>query len=322
MMKPPMKLRRPAKISPVVIISVVVNAILIGALAYFFLAPKSGTSSGGYGTGGGSNTPTAPPAGGTVESLGRIQPSGGLISVYGPLGDKIVKFNVVVGETVGEDKVLAELAGETERNLNLATLKAQIKEAEALKKAIEASREAKLADIDADAKQALAGIEQDMAIIDAKVRVVEAQKARAETELKRLTDAKADGVMVSDQEFEALRIQVVQAEGEKAGALAQKEKITIQKTQSGESIKAKKASLQAETDRALAQVPTESLLAGKLLAERKLQDGQLRSPTSGRIVRILSKPGRISPFCRWRTSAKCPYSPKCTKPMSAAFGIG
>src|SRR4051812_22349461 len=100
-MKPPKTTPPPAKIGPVLIVSIVANALLIAGLAYFFLTPKSGVSNGGYGTGGGGGTTQAPPpASGTVESLGRIQPSGGLISVYGPVGDKIVKFNVNVGETV------------------------------------------------------------------------------------------------------------------------------------------------------------------------------------------------------------------------------
>ncbi len=291
MKHPPRNTIRRAKIGPLLLASIVANALLIAAVGYYFLGGKS-KSTGGYGLGsGGGSKDSVPPAAGTVEALGRLQPSGGLISVFGPPGDKIVKFNVAVGETVPEEKILAQLAGEDERNLNLATLTAQIREAEALKKTIEASREAKLADLDAEAKQSLAGIEQDLAIIDAKIRVIDAQKARAEMELKRLTEAKAEGVNISEQEFEALRIQLVMADGEKAGATAQKEKIVILKEQSGKSIEAKKASLKAETERALAQVPGESLQAGKRLAERKLQDGQLRAPTAGRVLRILAKPG-------------------------------
>ena len=266
------------------LLSLLLNLGLGAGIAYLFLGPKSGeVPERRTGTGEGSDK--------EVNALGRIQPSGGVVSVFGVPGDKVSALAVKVGDTVAPKQRLADLSGEDERKLNLDMLKVQIQEASKLRKAIEASRDAKLLDIEAEAKQASAGIEQDAKAIDAKVEAVEAQKTRADAELNRLNEAQAAGVKVSAQEFEQVRALQATAKAEKAVALATKEKMFIQKEQSVESVAAKKAALKAETERGLAQVPFDSLQAGLRLAERKSQDGQLLAPVGGRVVRVLAQVG-------------------------------
>src|SRR5262245_43279917 len=80
---------RRGRISPLFIISLLVNLALAGGLAYvLYLKPllvkPSGTGSGG--------TSTASPE--AVVALGRVQPAGGVISVFGPPGDRVTKLNV------------------------------------------------------------------------------------------------------------------------------------------------------------------------------------------------------------------------------------
>src|SRR6516165_4371769 len=45
-----------------------------------------------------------------VGGLGRLQPSGGVISVFGLPGDRIEKLSAKQGEQVAKDAILAELA--------------------------------------------------------------------------------------------------------------------------------------------------------------------------------------------------------------------
>jgi HlyD family secretion protein len=282
---------RSGKIGPGLILSVVLNLALACGVGYLLYSSKfsnpSSTSGGMLGTTGTSS----PIALNEVNSLGRIQPGGGLVSVFGPPGDRVSEFQVNVGDTVAADQKLATLAGEEDRKLQLQAIDSQIKEAEALRTSIEASKKAKLADIDAEAKQATVGVEQDTRAIDAKVKAVEAQMKRATAERNRLIAAKAEGVRVSEQELEQVESLYAQAEAEREASLAQKEKIRVTKEEAGKSIVAKKATVEAETNRALAQVPLESLRTNRLLAERKLKDGELRSATGGRVVRILTKAG-------------------------------
>jgi HlyD family secretion protein len=282
-------LRRPGKTGPGLLISLLLNAALAAGVLYLLFGPKTGSPGGTAGVGTGGTTPSSPAT--EVNAIGRIQPAGGLVAVYGPPGDRVQEFKVQVGDTVALDQPLGVLSGEADRKLQLQSLDAQIKEADALRASIVASKAAKLADIDAEAKQATVGVEQDTRAIDAKVKAVEAQMKRASAELARLRAAKAEGVNVSEQEMEQVQSAFAQAEAEKEASLAQKEKIRVTRDEAGKSIEAKKATVEAETNRALAQVPSETLKTSRQLAERKLKDGELRAPTAGKVVRILSKPG-------------------------------
>lgn len=279
-------MHRPGKIGPGLVVSVLLNVALAAGVAYLVFGPKPGAPAGGGGGGGGGGAELT-----SVSALGRVQPAGGLIAVYGPPGDRVLEYKVKVGDAVDKDQPLAVLAGEEDRRLQLQSLDAQIKEAEALRGSIEASKTAKLADIDAEARQATVGVEQDTRAIDAKVRAVEAQMTRAAAELARLRAAKAEGVPISDQEMEQVQSLSAQAEAEKEASLAQKEKMRVVREEAGKSVEAKKATVEAETKRALAQVPLESLKTSRQLAERKLRDGELRAPTAGRVLRLLANPG-------------------------------
>jgi len=286
-MTPPV--HRIGKSSPLLIASIVANLALAVGVGYLLFAPKkSGTGTLALG---GLGTSSAPAATGAVEALGRIQPAGGVIAVYGPSGDKVRELNVSVGQAVTVGQTLATLTGDDERQLNLKTLAAQILEAEALKKAIEAATKAKFADLEAEANQATAGFAEDAKVLDAKAKAANAQADRARGDLKRLTDVKADGVPVSAQEFDAVKALLAAAEAEAAVAVAQKEKLKVQKEQSAVSVTAKQAALKAEADRAMAQVPLASLAAAKVAAERKVKDAAVTAPIDGKVVEVLVRTG-------------------------------
>ncbi len=270
---------RPGQVNPLLLLSLLANVGLALGVGWFALkskpadAPEKRT-----GTGQGSDQ--------EVNALGRIQPAGGLISVYGVPGDQIGSLGVKVGDIVTAGQKLGELTGEKSRGLSLVMLRKQIEEAEKLRIAIVASREAKLLDIDAEAKQATAGFDQDTLSLDAKVKAVLLQKKRYDNDLMR-----ARMLNASPQEIEQLEAASATADAERVAAEATKAKMEAQKKQSSESIKAKKAALTAETERGLATVPFESLKAGLALAERKTKDGELVAPIAGRVVRVMGKPG-------------------------------
>ena len=90
----------------------------------------------------------------TVSSLGKLMPSGGLVSVVGPPGDRIEKFYVKAGQSVAAGKPLVQLASHDDRREEVALIEIQIDEAERQKQAITAARTAKLAEIDEQVKGA------------------------------------------------------------------------------------------------------------------------------------------------------------------------
>ncbi len=289
--------RRAGKLSTGLLFSVLLNLLLAGAVAYLFYGSKiglpgvpvsTGNTAGGS-TSGSTNTSNTTSDAKEVNALGRIQAAGGLISVFGPTGDRVKQYLVNMGDVVPAGKELGTLNGAADRQLQLESLKTQITEAEALQKAIEASAKAKLADIDAEAKQAVVGVEQDTRAINAKLTAVLSQQKRANSELKRLADAKAAGVRVSDSETEQMEALLAQAVAEAEGADAQKKKIVAVKEAGEQSVIAKKATVDAETKRALAAVPLESLRTTLRISENKLKDAELRAPSAGRVVRILTQ---------------------------------
>jgi len=286
-------LARPGKVGGLLIVSLVLNLALLSGGAYLYSTGKFATPAGSAGTGAGTAAPNANLLNSTsdVNALGRIQPFGGLISVFGPPGDRVTKFNVKLGDGVAIGKPLGELSGSADRQLQLDSLEVQVKEAKALKESILASSKAKLADIDAEARQASVGVEQDLRAINAKLKAVAYQVERAKNELKRLTDAKTAGVTVSAQEFEQVNGLLVTASAEAEATEAQKNKLSSVREEGEKSLAAKKASVEAETQRALAQVPQASLEAAVKAAESKLGEALLRAPAAGRVVRLLAKPG-------------------------------
>jgi len=268
--------------------SIAINVALVAAVIYAgFFAKNSKPPI--------SNTPGASigtaSSGDKVEALGRIQPTNGLIGVFGPPGERVIDYKTQVGNKVEAGAVLGVFSGEDERKLAQTALEKQIDEAKALKKAIESSRDAKLAEIDAEAKQAEAGLAEDKATIVAKVRAAQARRKNALEERDRLERVRLDGVRVSEQELSQFTLVVELAEAEMAGADAQLKKIDAQQAQSKESIRAKKVSVEAEATRAAAQVPLASLEAAQSTATRKLQNGTFLAPTAGTVVRIMTKPG-------------------------------
>lgn len=279
---------RPGKVSLGLVLSLVLNVALAAGVGFLVFGPKPRPAGD---TGGGANGGGDLPAPGDVSALGRVQPFGGLIAVYGPPGDRVVKFEKGLGERVAAKTKLATLSGEEERATQVKALEAQIDEAKVLRAAIEASKTAKLADIDAEARQAVVSADQDAKAIDSKLKAVDAQRNRAVAMQKRLTDAKAAGVKVSAQEMEEADALLAQADAEKEAALAQKEKIRVVKEEGEKSVAAKKATVEAETKRALAQVPLTTLQANLEAANQKLDSGRLLAPTGGGVMRYLVKPG-------------------------------
>lgn len=264
------------------------NATLAAGVAFLLFAPKPpATAPGGTTTGGGTDTSAA----GDVSALGRVQPAGGLIAVFGPPGDRVVRFESALDKPVTARTKLATLSGEAERDSQVKALEAQITEAKALRAAIEASKKAKLEDIDAEARQAVVSAEQDANALDAKVKAVDAQRERAAATQRRLKSAKEAGVKVSAQEEEEVTALLAQADAERQATLAQKEKIRVVKEEGEKSITAKKATVDAETQRALAQVPLTTLEANLEAAKQKLDSGRLLAPIGGRVVRTLARPG-------------------------------
>jgi HlyD family secretion protein len=279
-------LTRPARLNLFFVVSLLANVALAGGLAYLlFLRP------------GVSPRPAAPAgaksaaASTAIEALGRVQPAGGVVSVFGPPGDRIISLGVDLGSQVEKGQQLATLAGTTERKLSVQAIDAQLKEAEALRASIQKSRDAKLADLKQETEQATEKAKGDIQALDAKITGLEAQLKQARAERARLANVESQGVRVSEQEKSQADLLVTQAEQQLIAARAQRRTAADVLATAPQAAEAKRKAIEAEADRALAQVPYESLKASKQVAERKLADAMVRAPVSGRVVKVFARAG-------------------------------
>lgn len=278
--------RRSGRVNLVLTASLLVNAALAGGVAYFAYfkptTPATNNSSPTLGAGYSAKE---------INALGRVQPVSGVLNIFGPQGDRITDVKVAVGTQVKAGDKLVSLAGEAERKLSADALDAQLREAEAARAAVLKSRDAKVADLTAEINQARAKLESELAILDAKLAASTLQAGRAATELARLEKVKSEGVPVSDQELGQLKLLSAQAKTELDAIRIQKVKAADQQSAAEATAKAKRDTLNAETDRALAQIPSESLRASREVAKQKLADAVVQAPIAGRIVKLATHPG-------------------------------
>ncbi len=277
--------RRPARISAVLVLSLLLNAALAAGLGYWvYLRPASLAPTPGP-------APTSAAGAGSINALGRVQPAGGVVSVVGVPGDRVLSVNARVGDAVTAGQKLLTLSGEEERRLSLATLTAQITEAEAVRKAAELAKVEKLKDAAAEVTSAKAKLAADLTALDARAKVVAIQKNRADKELGRLRSVESAGLRVAGQDLLAAETLVAQAEAEADAVGVQKAKAAEQQAAAEASANAKQAAAAADADRVIAQIPLESLRAARAAAEAKLKAGVVLSPIAGRVVKLNVRAG-------------------------------
>jgi HlyD family secretion protein len=280
----PARHSRHGRISALLLASLVANAGLAGALGYFYTAkPKTESQ--------GTSLQATAVAITEINALGRLQPASGIINIFGPPGDRITEVLPTLRASVKKGEVLLRLSGERERQLALDALDAQLEETQAIRTAAEKGKIAKLADVDAEIRQGKAKVDAEMSALDAKLAVVKLQEARAGVELARLQKAQREGGPVAEQQLAELRTLSDTAKTELAAIEVQKTKALEQQTAGELAAKAKRATLEAETERLLAQIPTESLKKSRELAAMKLAEATVKAPIAGRIVKLAAKPG-------------------------------
>ncbi|MCI0705773.1 MAG: hypothetical protein L0241_32330, partial [Planctomycetia bacterium] len=143
---------------------VVVTAAVAGAAGYF-LAGRIGTPSNTKTDGG-----TAPDTRDKVTALGRLQPEGGVVPVYGPPGDRIGKlYPVAPGAELKAGEPIAELASRKERLQEVQVAETQLTEAKTARDAAERAGKQKIRAAEAELNQAKANRVSDLAAIKAKV---------------------------------------------------------------------------------------------------------------------------------------------------------
>jgi HlyD family secretion protein len=224
-----------------------------------------------------------------ISALGRLQPAGGVISVFGLPGDRIEKLSVNEGDKVAKDTILAELASRKDRGLERDLVANQLSEARAQRAAIGDAGNAKIAVIDAEIAQLQSGRDGDLKAQDARIAALVQQSRLADDAWQRLKSL--ERTVVSPQELDKSESLYRQAEGELAAARAIRDKTETGYAHNDALLKAKRSAARAELEEALKRVPVDSAAENLKIAERRLEATQIKAPVAGRVLKVIGHEG-------------------------------
>jgi HlyD family secretion protein len=224
-----------------------------------------------------------------VSALGRLQPKGGVISVFGLPGDRIEKLSAKLGDKVAKDTVLAELASRKDRELERDLVAIQLREARAQRDAVAEAGKAKIAVIEAEIAQLQSGRDGDLKAQDAKIASLVLQSRVAHDGWSRLKSLVQTPAPAQDLEKSELLYQ--QAESELTAARAIRDKTEKSYDQNHAALKAKRAAAVAELEEALKRVPADSLAENLKIAERRLDATLVKAPVAGQVLKVIGHEG-------------------------------
>lgn len=266
---------------------------LVGALLslvglWYFYGPKPSTTS--------PNLPVT-----TVEArdeilvLGRIEPRGGLIPVFGTPGDHIVEFlNKAdkVGTAVSQGTQLVKMAGDELREKETALAQQQLDDATLQKNKIEEVSLARKKEAEQEIKNTERTREAELNAQRAKIEVARLQVQLAETQLQQVQSLSAGTVARADISKQELQVRQAQADLKAAEDLLRSAEQAF--VDGKELAKIKLQAAEAEMQRAVAAVPLKTAKLGYEAARLKEKIGQIRAPVSGTVVRVQTVPGETT----------------------------
>ncbi len=231
--------------------------------------------------------PPPEPSPGAVTALGRLEPAAGVLTVAGPMGDRVEKLEVKSNQDVTQGQVLAYMASYDLRKQKVAIAESQKKEATDLRDTnIE---QAKLKQLAATiAKEQLSRFDLQIQVQQEKVDLLKQALTFEEEKQEKIADLPER--LVTKQEVAGQALIVNKARGELVAARKQLE--GIQQEQKFAKQTAQQQLDAANKALAIAQKPLpESLNAAVELAKKELQLSILKAPVAGRILHIHTREG-------------------------------
>jgi HlyD family secretion protein len=267
-------------------------ALAAGGAGGYLVATRTGPANG---------TTTEPPAARAerVTSLGRLQPAGGIVPVFGPPGDRIAQFHefkpgspIAPGQQLAKGHPIASLASRKDRLLELQVAETQQEEANNALKFAKIAGEQRIRAAQAELDQAKAVKASDLAAIDAKLAFLKLQTDTANANVARLVKLRADRVDVADEVLDKAKLLAAQADAEQKATEATRKKTEITYDEGEKAAEAKVAAAQAELKEAEAKVPTKSAKEKLDLARQLADQTILKAPTDGVVLKVTGREGQ------------------------------
>lgn len=227
----------------------------------------------------------------SVRGLGRLQPNGGVINLGGPSGDRIREILVREGDEIEKGSVVASLQSHADRLAAKELAASQLEEAKQRLAAVIANGEAQIHEARIHLRQINEIGAMEIAAQEARINLLREQWDNSVRSLKRFKSVSTD--VAPRHEVERLEQAELQARGELASAQA-----LLAKTRALQEINRLSAEAQIQTltttlERSKSEIPIQSLRNSLQVAEEQLQHTLLRAPISGKVLKILVRPGEV-----------------------------
>jgi HlyD family secretion protein len=228
-----------------------------------------------------------------VAALGRLEPEGQVIDVGAPAGDRLGRLLIEEGQMVQAGEVLGYLETYGERRAEKEWIASQVREAQIRLEAETAHGEALLREADLAIKQVEEVQLLDIRTQDAKVRVLEEELSKADKEFYRIKLLRGTGA-ATPEEADLKLTAVNRAKDELLAGRAVRDRLQLARAINLLQAQAQLLTARANLAKLKSAIPIDSLAKNLVLAESRENLTVLRAPRTGRILRILTRPGEAT----------------------------
>ncbi|MEM1684679.1 MAG: efflux RND transporter periplasmic adaptor subunit [Thermostichales cyanobacterium SZTDM-1c_bins_54] len=236
--------------------------------------------------------PTVVAAVSRIGALGRLQPNGRVITVGGPMGERIGELLVQEGDRVRAGDVIARLDNYGERLAERNLAASQLAEAQAQLASNTTLRRLQVQEARTRLQQVDQPRQREIAAQQAIIRQLEAELADAQTNVERFQELYQQGA-VSQQDLDQRRLRLEQAQESLNSARATLERIASSRQADLDNLQTQLQVAEAALAALPSETPIQSLTRNLELAEARLQRAIIRAPEDGQILRIRRYPGEV-----------------------------
>lgn len=229
-----------------------------------------------------------------VAALGRLQPLGGTIPVYGPVGDRVTDLDpaeIYPGKVLKTGDRITVLASRAERAKEVQVAETQFAEARHQLELAKKTGVLKIEAAEVEARQLADDEELDKKALAAQVAALEKNSGFAAVQVDRLKRLAAEGVRVAAEEKEQADLLLAKADAEAEAARTRREKALAGYVRGKELAKAKVAAARAELEEAVARVPIDSAKKKLELSRQLLDLTEIKAPVGGVVLKVVSHAG-------------------------------
>ena len=225
------------------------------------------------------------------SALGRLQPSGGIISIVAQPGDRIDRLYVHQGEWVAQGYELVKLASYEDREEELKLARDQLADARRQRAAITRSLDAKQAELEIQESSLKEGAAFDRELQDSKIKGFEGQVKIAKAQLDALMQLTPGVADVPRERMDKAKGALEQSQLELKSARDGLRAIDAKLESQLKALKAQRDALVADSNFRTESVPISSLEQKVKLCELGLERSFRTAPVDGTVLKIFNREG-------------------------------